>query len=196
MDTGTAKVVWLKRIALLTALVAAAVTGFIASGWGDPKAVGEVVWQTDNVRLEALPGQPAIRWLSPPLTAAPFSLRTTAVFQRGTPDSSAGLVLSDGERQTTVALSPLGYAAVQHGDGPDSFPWQPWPHVRTETAVNEIWIDVIDQTLTVRLNRELLWQGPLPHRVRQVGLAVATFQPGQTAVFTYPHIAFSTTAAP
>jgi hypothetical protein len=51
-------------------------------------------------------------------------------------------------------------------------PWQTWPHVRPE--VNEIWLDVEGDGLTVRVNREFLWEGEV-EMGGQVGLWLESY---------------------
>ncbi len=150
----------------------------ITAGVFDPKPVG--TWQTTlpaaSLMLPA-PGQ-TITWLDETLPDGDFSVRGTAVWQSGSQDSGAGLALAD----FVVAVSPLGYGLVQQA-GEAVLPWQPWPHVRLTDAPNEIWIDVRGDAITVRLNRELLWQGTHPLPNRQLGLFSENF--GETAVFTF-----------
>ena len=48
----------------------------------------------------------------------------------------------------------------------------------------EIWIDVQGEKITVRINRELLWQGNYDLPNRKLGLFAENF--GETAVYTFP----------
>ena len=84
-----------------------------------------------------------------------------------------------------MAISPLGYVLVQQGDTA-VLPWQPWPHVRLEESPNEIWIDIQGEEITVRINRELLWQGVHSLPTRNLGLFGENF--GETAVYTFPSL--------
>lgn len=169
----------------LVALLATAVLLIIliASGLFDPKPVGERQKTLPTTTLAVdQPGQ-TIRWLDAPLPAGDFSVRGTAVFQSGNPDSGIGLALGDEAQAFVVAVSPLGYVLVQQAGMPLR-PWQPWPHVQLDDAANEIWIDVRGQVITVRLNRELLWQGEHSLPTRSLGLFGEGFE--ATAVYTFP----------
>jgi hypothetical protein len=155
----------------------------IATGVFDPKPVGERQTTLPAATLTiSQPGQ-TIQWLDTALPAGDFSVRGTAVYQSGNPDSGIGLALGGGEDAFVVAISPLGYVLVQQAGEP-ILPWQPWPHVQPEDAPNEIWIDVRGEEVTVRLNRELLWQGDYLLSTRSLGLFGERF--GETAVYTFP----------
>ena len=137
----------------------------IATGVFDPKPVGErqTILPVASLTVNQ-PGQ-TIHWLEAPLPAGDFSVRGTAVFHSGSPDSGAGLALDE----FVVAVSPLGYVLVQQADEP-ALAWQPWPHVQLNDPPNEIWLDRRGNQLTVRLNRELLWQGQVELKQRRLGL--------------------------
>lgn len=153
----------------------------IASGLFDPKPVGKLQTTLPATTLTVdKPGQ-TITWVDGSLPVSDFSLRGTAVYQSGNLDSGVGLALGDETSQFIVAVSPLGYALVQQNETA-VLPWQPWPHVRLEDNPNEIWIDVQGEEITVRLNRELLWQGTGPLPTRNLGLFAEYF--GETAVFS------------
>jgi hypothetical protein len=157
----------------------------IAAGVFDPKPVGKLQTSLPATSVAvSKPGQ-TITWLAEPLPAGDFSVRGTAVWQSGSLDSGAGFVLGTEINQFIVAISPLGYVLIQQDDD-NILPWQPWPHVRLENTPNEIWIDVRGETLTVRINRELLWQGAYSIPMRNFGLFGENF--GETAVFTFPTI--------
>lgn len=168
----------------LAGLLAAAVflIILIASGVFDPTPVGtrQTTLPTAALTINQ-PGQ-TIRWLDEPLPEGDFSVRGTAVLQSGTPDSGVGLALGSDAEAFVVAVSPLGYVLVQQAGEP-LLPWQPWPHVRPDDTANEIWIDVRGEAITVRLNRELLWQGNYSLSTRSLGLLSEGF--GETAVYTF-----------
>ena len=171
----------------LAGLLATAVLLIILIGSGvfDPKPVGELQKTLPATTLAVdQPGQ-AIKWLDTPLPDGDFSVRGTAVFQSGNLDSGVGLALGDADDALVVAVSPLGYVLVQQADEV-LLPWQPWPHVQLDDALNEIWIDVRGREVAVRLNRELLWQGPVNFASRRLGLFAEGF--GETAVYTFPAI--------
>lgn len=155
----------------------------IASGLFDPKPIGEHQASLPETSLTVTkPGQ-TIMWLGETLPQADFSLRGTAVFQSGSQDSGIGLALGSEQDAFVIAVSPLGYVLVQQAGEP-VLPWQPWPHVGLDNHPNEIWIDVRGDELTVRLNRELLWQGNHALSRRSLGLFGQNF--GETAVYNFP----------
>ncbi len=172
---------------VLASLLAAAVIliVLIISGVFDPKPVGK---RQTTLPAAALtinqPGQ-TIRWLDAALPAGDFSVRGPAVLQSGSPDSGVGLALGRDAEAFVVAVSPLGYVLVQQAGEP-VLPWQPWPHVRPDDTPNEIWIDVRGETITVRLNRELLWQGNYNLSTRSLGLFGEGF--GETAGYSFPSL--------
>jgi hypothetical protein len=155
----------------------------IATGVFDPKPIGERQTTLPETSLTVNePGQ-TITWLDEALPEGDFSVRGTAVYQSGSLDSGVGLALGDETGQFIVAVSPLGYVLVQQ-DETAVLPWQPWPHVRLESNPNEIWIDVQGQEITVRINRELLWQGTYSLPTQTPGLFGENF--GETAVYAFP----------
>ncbi len=165
---------------VLAALVVLAVV-LIAAGTFDPQPLGPL-WRTDRPGRHELPGAgetfipQAAPW-PPEETPPKFSVRLTAVSD-GELDSGYGLALGDGTNELFVAVSPLGYAAVWEtqpdGAAEYSRPWQVWPHVRPGQEANELWLDVAQTprgaAITVRINRELFWQGEIDTLPRQVGL--------------------------
>lgn len=118
-----------------------------------------------------------------------FSVHLTAAHTDGELDSGFGLVLAGLTSRLTVAVSPLGYVAVwEEENGGEPFylmAWQPWPHVRTGTAENEIWVDVDNSTgyamITAWIDRELLWQGKIRQTKEGAGLWIGSFG-GRTSV--------------
>ncbi|MBX3056856.1 MAG: hypothetical protein KF770_10325 [Anaerolineae bacterium] len=195
--------IWLRVGAVVLLLTAVSLFLLIALGVFDPKPVGELAGTAVPHTLAIPPGEQTIRWLPEPLPAGDFTVRATVTHQSGELDSGAGLVLTDGCTAVIVALSPLGYTTI-HQTPPTTdhcspitdyrlpiteLPWQPWPHVRPGDAANEIWLDVVDGQMRVRLNRELLWAGDLPIRSTTVGIVGESF--GDTAVFHFSPLVFS-----
>lgn len=178
---------WLTRIAigLLASTILAVI--LIAAGAFDPKPFGSLL-QTDHPDRRVLTdgGEALYRQTPPWPPATPpgrYSVRLAAAYEAGETDSAYGLSMGDGDNQVVIAISPLGYVALRAesaGDTPNYLiPWQTWPHVRTGTAENEIWVDVAqdgpDTLATVRLNRELLWEGKLDGATADIALWQATF---------------------
>lgn len=178
---------WLGRIAvgLLASTVLAVL--LIAAGAFDPKPFGSLL-QTDHPGRQVLTngGETLYRQTPPWPPATPpsrYSVRLAAAYEGGEMDSAYGLAVGDSDNQVVIAVSPLGYVAVRaesDGDTPDYlFPWQTWPHVRTGTAENEIWVDVArhgsDSLITIRVNRELLWEAEIDGAPADIALWQATF---------------------
>ncbi len=132
----------------------------------DPIPDGELIWQTGLDTMDVPPESSELVWLSEELPSVPLAIRLTAAYEDGEIDSGYGLILGQDEGIITVMISPLGYAAVsQQPDGAESgmldflLPWQTWPHIRTGEAANEILVILENDTMTVRVNREWLWEG-------------------------------------
>lgn len=196
------QIVWLRVGAVVLALTAVLLISLIALGLFDPQPVGELSWTAVPQTLTIPPGEQTIVWLPEPLPSGNWSVRATITHQSGELDSGAGLVLGDGCTAVIIALSPLGYTTIQqtpptttycslptvHRSLPTALPWQPWPHVRLDDAANEIWLDVVEGQIRVRLNRELLWAGDLPIQPTTVGIVGQSF--GDTAVFHFSPLDF------
>lgn len=179
---------WLAGLLLITAVI---LVLLIALGTFDPKPVGS--WQRElplsPQTIEA--GTQSIFWLAQDTPAQNYSLRLMTAHQSGETDVLYGLVIGDDEAYWVTAVSPLGYAAVWQQQPPATsyqlpatihhFPFQTWPHVRPDT--NEIWLDVVDGRATVRINRELLWQGEVASAFGRIGLWGESF--GGTAVIDF-----------
>lgn len=165
----------------------------IIMGAFDPRPFGSLVAadqpgsQTVTEAGEAIVSQTA-PWPAPP---GRFSIRLTAAYATGEPDSGYGLTLGDNDGRLLVALSPLGYVTVREerkdAEPVAYMPWQTWPHVQPGTAANEIWLDVNNSddqaAVTVRINREFLWQGKISVKPQQVGLYQTTFGEPATVDF-------------
>ncbi|MCP4417140.1 MAG: hypothetical protein GY805_10985 [Chloroflexi bacterium] len=157
----------------------------IAAGLFDPKPVGMLQTTLPDTNLTMSQPGPSMRWLKEPLPSSDFSVRGTAVWQSGSQDSGVGLALGSKAANLIVAVSPSGYVTVQK-NGVALLPWQPWPHVQLAAVPNEIWIDVRGEEVTVRINRELLWQGVYLFSARKLALFGENF--GETAVFNFQTI--------
>ena len=175
----------LKVGAIVLLVTAVSAILLVASGQFDPKPVGNLVWQ-EKLSIMTIPAQTKqIEWLEQPVPNEPFSVRLTAVYQQGATDSGYGLILGDESQNVLIAVSPLGYATIQQ-NGETILPWQSWPHVRTENTPNEIWLDWIDNQLSIRLNRELLWVGDVENPGGILGLYGESY--GETAVIDFESI--------
>ena len=167
-------------------LVGTAVTliMLIAAGTFDPQPVGELQWEWSLSPQTIDAVSPQITWLEPATPGDNYSVRLTTIHQSGETDVLYGLVIGDDESYLVTAVSPLGYAAVWEQHSAFSIhhsAFQPWPHVRPDE--NEIWLDVVDGRVTVRINRELLWSGSAAANQGRIGLWTESF--GGTAVFDF-----------
>lgn len=182
---------WLRRLTVLALGTAVILIIFIAAGTFDPKPVGELQWQRPLTPQTIAAGSQQIIWLEPTTPANAYSLRLSTTHQSGETDVLYGLVIGDEENYLVTAVSPLGYAAVweQSPLTINHLPltihhslFQPWPHVRPDE--NEIWLNVVDGRVTIRINRELYWSGSVETSQGQIGLWGESF--GETAVIDFP----------
>ena len=172
---------WLRRLILLLVGAAALAASLIAVGIFDPRPLGPVQWE-QTLSTQTIPAEARqLVWLDHPLPAV-FSLRLTAAYQRGETDVGYGLALGDDSRYLAVAVSPLGYVSIWQTDTSAGqiadtvlLPWQSWPHVRTGAAANELWLDAAGGQVTVHLNREWLWTGPVASVGGRPGVLAESF---------------------
>lgn len=179
------------QLAVVLVLGGAAVTILlILSGLFDPKPIGSPAWSVEPGEVQVASGSRQVEWLedAPALPPA-YTLRLTAALNSGELDSSYGLVVGTPAEMLLIAVSPLGYVTIEHGDE-SLFPWQTWPHIRTGEQANEIWLDVrpsgAASEITVRLNRELLWSGELALSGAEVGFMVESF--GEAAIVDFQQL--------
>ena len=125
--------------------------------------------------------------MADPLPSGRYSLRLTAAREDGETDIGYGLALGDENEYLAVAVSPLGYLSVWQKSGAETdtiLPWQTWPHVGRGLEPNEIWLDSEENgRLTIRINREFLWEGEIEPPSGQIGLIGESF--GETAVVDF-----------
>ena len=166
----------IRWVAVVLLVVAVAFVALIARGAYDPRPCGDLMHRDQPGPLALARRGETFQRQKAPLGGEPrcYTLRLSAAHAGGETDSGYGLALGDKRAALVVAVSPLGQAAMWQtvaGDDEPRYllPWQPWPHVHTGTAPNEIWLDIRPGTestgVTVRINRELLWQGVIdpPH---------------------------------
>lgn len=166
---------------------------FILSGINDPKPVGALVVERPLFPQIVSPEAPRLTWLEEPIPEGNFSVRLTAAQEAGSTgrgmDVGYGLALGSDEAQVAVAVSPLGYLSVWQTNGQETnaiLPWQTWPHVRRDLEPNEIWLDVENGRLAIRINREWLWQGEVELPSGQIGVVAESF--GETAVVDFQRL--------
>lgn len=196
----------LRLIAAALALVAVALVLLSALGAFDPRPLGPL-FKSAYPGPMGLEGEGEMfQWRPSPFATLPArrSLRLTANYVSGEMDSGYGLALGNGARgdgtrgdgargdgTLTAAVSPLGEVAVwttTAGEKRYLLPWQPWPHVRTGAATNEIWLD-IDATanpahVTAWVNRERLWQGEIALTSGEVAPWLGSYGGSVTVDFT------------
>jgi hypothetical protein len=109
-------------------------------------------------------------------------MRLKARLGSGETDSAYGLLLGQGNETMAVAVSPLGYVAIWKAASPESaqpaqflLPWQTWPHVRTGDRENEILVNRDGDKISVRVNRERLWEGGEFEPIDRAGFFVASY---------------------
>lgn len=147
--------------AVLLLLLSVATIAAISAGIMDPGPAGPPLARHTLGSRQTKAGEERHMWIAGVPTGA-YTVRLTAAHAGGEPDSAYGLILGNDDGYFVAALSPLGYAAVWEQQGAIRemhLPWQPWPHVETGSTSNEIQVDVTGDAVTVRINRELLWQG-------------------------------------
>jgi hypothetical protein len=183
---------WLRGTAICLLTIFCVTLLIIASGVFDPKPIGTVQPSLYPGEQTIGAGAEEVHWLDVSLAGGKGSVRGTAVFLSGEQDIQYGLIIGEPDQYVQVVASPLGYVAIskliinQQFTIPDSsylFPFQPWPHVHTGAALNEIWVEWDEGNMTVRINRELVWEGEVGIDPRSVGLVVRSY--GETAVVDF-----------
>ena len=174
---------------------------FVWSGIVDPKPIGELQVKISPVAKLLVDENRQIVWQDVSLPVDGFSVRETAVFQSGNADSFYGIAIGNVQNYLVVGVSPLGYAMIEQSTinsqqsttnnaqiskSQPHLPFQTWPHVRTGSTANEIWVDVVGDRVTVRLNRELLWIGDVDGLDGRVGIWGESF--GETAVIDFQQL--------
>lgn len=146
-------------VGLLLSILGAAL--LIAGGVFDPRVIGEEAATISPGAVAIGAEETSSTWaLELPPNASDFALIMNSRFVSGTVDSAAGVTVGLPTLSFSVAVSPAGYVGIweQSGQAIDFLlPWQTWPHVQPEN--NEIWVESREGRWTVRVNRELLWEG-------------------------------------
>lgn len=176
---------WLFVVAFILAASTALALGLINSGIFDPTPIGRIKSSEALIPMTLAPQTRQISWLKNKLPDSPYSIRLTAALKEGEPDSAYGLTFGDNNAYFSVTVSPLGYLAVWGKGSVDVFylNWQTWPHVKKGQEKNEIWVDIAAEHATVRVNRELLWQGEIDPVSQRIGLIGETFGQASTIDF-------------
>lgn len=183
--------VWrgLGLVAVLLLLASITAIGLISAGVFDPRPAGDVVNRRELTARGVGPGETVLIWLYEYSGADTFAARLTAAWAEGEQDVGYGATVGAEDDYLTAAVSPLGYAAVwaeQDGRREMMFPWQPWPHVRRGGEANEIQIEVSGRRVSVRVNRERLWEGERTVQGKAAGLYAQSF--GQETVIDFQEL--------
>lgn len=180
---------WLGWSIVLIFAGAVMMISLISSGIFDPKPLGAPLATLPLESVALLAGWSQINWLETTAPMSDHTLRLGAALANGEVDSAYGLVIGSEQRSIVIAVSPVGYIAIWTNEDqrPETvLPWQTWPHVAQNQGVNEIWVDVEDDALTtVRINREILWQGALPVHGSRVGTWSASYGKPSEINFMY-----------
>lgn len=175
---------WLSIIAVILLFVIVGGIGLISAGVFDPKPLGTVRDEYSLNPLEIQGNDQELNWIEGQFQSNVLTVRLTASKLRGETDVAYGLALGDEDNFLVVAVSPLGYYSIWRGSNlagqlekiQGIKPWQTWPHVRLDNNSNEIWIDIQkDQITSIRINREILWQEPIPIQDGDIGLWAQSF---------------------
>ena len=180
---------WLRISGVVLGITAVTLIIFIASGLFDPHPVGELQWQRP-LSTQTIPAQSEqIIWLDETIPPNDFSVQLTAAQQSGELDSGYGLALGNDDHAFIIMVTPTGYVSSQWSaldPRPSPLTPQSWPHVRLDGQANEIWLDAVGGMATIRINRELLWQGDIGELEGQIGLYGVSW--GTTAVVDFQQL--------
>lgn len=175
---------WLSIIAVFLLFIIVGGIGLISAGVFDPKPLGTTKVEFPLNTIQITPNDQELKWIEGQFQSEVFTVRLTASKLNGETDVAYGLALGNEDNFLIVAVSPLGYYSIWRGSNQTGRPeknqvvepWQTWPHVRLDDNPNEIWIDVQNEQITsIRINREILWQEPLPIQDGGIGLWSQSF---------------------
>lgn len=176
----------------------------ISAGAFDPKPIGELHQKRMINQIITVTNTRHLTWVDDQPESDTFSVRLNAALVAGSEDIGFGLVIGEEGDNVIIAISPVGYVAILDGSinkgiasddrlenwtSGDTIPWQTWPHVSRGLSNNEIWLDVIEGNLvTVRVNKELLWEEPIPLVNINIGLWAESY--GETAIVEFKDLAY------
>jgi hypothetical protein len=193
MVTTKSRILTISALILISSIVLIVYILFL--GFSDPIAAGEPIWQK-KLFLMRLPGQTEkILWLRENLDQTPFSVRVIGSLESGDSDSAFGIVISQSDGEIMIMISPLGYISIWHESASINtdnkffyLPWQTWPHIHTGDSENEIYVRLTGDTISVRVNRELLWEMSEIDRVDRIGIMGVSFGDDTTINFRLAEI--------
>jgi hypothetical protein len=167
-----------------------ALAGALALGLADPPRAGPLLWQddfkhgtarwslappaggslaaADGVLMADFASADAGTPVAVGLTAAPagdYTLEVAGAAVTGETAAAYGLVFDwqDNQHYSALFMDGNGYAEAYHQVGDQRqtlFEWQQWPHILYGTDANRVRADLRGQTVTLRINDELLVSGP------------------------------------
>jgi hypothetical protein len=177
---------------LLVLIAAAIMVGLIAAGLFDPKPVGRLSSEIPLYQVYVGRKEGNSLWLDQTAPGANYSVFLSGALSSGELDSAYGLVLGTEEQNLVAAVSPTGYVSLWNqglDQADDIIAWRTWPHINRKFGTNELWLDVVgDQLVSVRTNREILWQGEQPLTGRRIGLWAQSFADPATIDFQHLQI--------
>lgn len=156
----------------------------VAMGLFDPQPKGQLLVALPLEMMVVPAGQFNVKWLHEEIPAGNFTIRLTAAGPTAEPFVGYGLTLGRPESYLAVLVSPTGYVTMTPAPGRSfSDQWHTWPHIHPQSS-NEIQIDHDEGNhLTIRINRELFWQGEWPLAGNQIGLVGQGFENGVSIDF-------------
>ena len=128
------------------------------------------------MEMSVLPEQLVAEWLREEVPAGAFSLRLVAAGSASELFVGYGVAIGRPDNYLAVLVSPTGYVSMTPAPGRDfRNQWHTWPHIKQSN--NEIQIDYrAENQLTIRINRELFWQGEWVLGGQQIGLVAQGFE--------------------
>ena len=193
MVTSKSRILTLAALSLIGSIVL--IVFLLSRGFFDPIAVDEPIWPK-KFFLMRLPAQTEkLLWLPENLDQTPLSVRVIGNLESGDSDSAYGIVISQSDGEIMIMISPLGYISIWHESASINtdnkyfyLPWQTWPHVHTGNSENEIYVRLAGDTISVRVNRELLWETNEIDQVDHIGIMGVSFGDDTTINFRLPEI--------
>lgn len=161
----------------------------ISAGVFDPRPTGQLTGRRALGAQDIRAGETRLTWLPDIVSEDAFTVRLTATWAAGERDVGYGAAVGADGGYLAAAVSPLGYAAVwvEQADQREMLlPWQPWPHVQKGSELNEVQIEVAGERVSVRVNRERLWEGERTIQGTRTGLVAQSF--GGSSVINFQEL--------
>lgn len=192
---------------LAATLGIAALAAGLALGWANPPRAGALRWEQDfksggggwtfmapaggslapgaGALLGEFNGTGSEQWavaLAPEEPAGDFTLEIAGATVGGSP--AFGLIFGwqNPAEYSTLLINAHGYAEAYRQTGAGRvvwFGWQQWPHILLGSENNRLRVDVRDETMTLRVNDEIVTTVIGPGTRGRVGVAAtASAAPG------------------